>query len=248
MDKLSQNELIGLTTIIRDKKKYQSFIGEHNLFRELHQIIHHEQSKNNRYHGEWSEHIRNYVIHQILWRIIPKEERSQYTKDHPLLKKIKELEEENESGDKLYGQLFHQLFSLHQEIHDLKKRISTYESLEIKDYIQKINELEYTITHHKMNFINPLLQLEWINNQQTIPGGLDPNISEVSRQLMLTQGEILIYDLEYRLPHRLGYTNLCNKCDEIYHLNEKYKEKVKELQKENDNLRKDMIRLIKNLS
>ena len=221
MEELSQTELIGVVAIIRDKEEYQKYIYEKNLIRELHKIIHNERSEDNVYHGEWNKETRNYVIHQILWRIIPKEERVQYTKDHPLLKKIKELEDENESINKVDNSIHFRYTSMVMEICDLKRKISEYETLEIKNYIQQINEHIHTIDHYQTNFVNPLLKLGWINGPLIIPRGFDPNISEESRQRAIN--ECLVYDhgLIYNLPHKKIVMQLSNKYKDEQKMNKK---------------------------
>ena len=239
MEELSQTELIGVVALIRDKEEYQKSIYEKNLFRELHKIIHNERSEDNRYHGEWNEKTRNYVIHQILWRIIPKEERDQYTKDHPLLKKIKELEDENESINKVDNSIHFRYTSMIMEICDLKRKISEYETLEIKDYIQKIDGLIHTLDHYQTNFVNPLLKLGWINGQLIIPRGFDPNIPEESRQRAITQCVVIDHQLDIVFPHKEYIMKLRDSYNDEKKRNKELLEEVKKITKRNEHLEKD---------
>ena len=57
MEGLSQNELIGVVTLIRDKKEYQQTIFDCGLLNELHQIVHHEHM-NEKYKQKISKLIK----------------------------------------------------------------------------------------------------------------------------------------------------------------------------------------------
>ena len=129
MDKLSQNELIGLVTSIRDKKKYQELITLYDLTDELHQIVHHSQSDKNKYHGNWSYETRNRVVHQVLNKIIKKEEREDILNNHPLLVKISEIKKILKESSSLNDKYVIQSTGNNRKIEKLKKRIKTIENV-----------------------------------------------------------------------------------------------------------------------
>lgn len=258
MEQLSQNELIGLVTLIRDKKEYQQTIFDCELLNELHMIVHHEQSSNNKYNGLWTNELKNKVIHQILFRIIPKDERDSFTKDHPLLLKIAELKEDNERGRDFSVQFILQMNGWCSENGRLKEHINMIETTEIKEYIDKIEYLEYIHQHNTINFINPLIKLGWIDKNMNVYDGTikRPDISGTGNR-----SEIYSRDTNFRgfgldviIPHRLYFDHLCDNYRDEYYMNEKYFDKIHKLMKEintlkqeNEKLRKDDVEKIKKL-
>jgi hypothetical protein len=258
MDSLSQNELIGLVALIRDKEEYQQKIYDYNLLNELHMIVHHEQSSKNKYHGIWSDELKNKVIHQILYRIIPKDERENFTKDHPLLSKINELIEDNKRGDKNSFTFFRLLQQRFDEIRSLKKRIKIIETTEINDFIEKIADYENKLNYYEMYLITPLIKLDWIDENMNIYNDLikKPDVSGTGdRKTIYSRNMCSVGGgLDMVLPHRLYFKELCDNYSNEYFMNEKYKEKVCELMKEintlkqdNDKIRKDNYDKIKKL-
>tara|TARA_Y100000590_G_C15732229_1_gene1017418 strand:+ start:1119 stop:1901 length:783 start_codon:yes stop_codon:yes gene_type:complete len=257
MEQLSQNELIGLVTLIRDKKEYQESIIKYKLLNELHMIVHHEQTSKNKYHGTWSDELKNKVIHQILYRIIPKDERENFTKDHPLLSKINELIEDNKRGDEISFRFMSSMNGWCDEIRALKKHIKRIETTEINEYIEKIKNLEYTIRHYEENFIRPLIKLNWIDRNMIIYNGLikKPDITGTGdRKTIHSRYMCNVGSLDMVLPHRLYFEKLCELYSNEYFMNGEYQEKISELKKEiktlkqeNENIRKDNVDKLKGL-
>ena len=255
MDLLSQNELIGVVALIRDKKEYQECIFEYNLLNELHMIVHHEQSSKNKYHGQWSDELKNKVIHQILYRIIPTRERDTFTKDHPLLLKINELTEDNERGSEISGYFIGTMQGWTGEIASLKEHIKKIETTEISDFIETIKEHECIIRHYNECFVKPLLKLGWIDESQIIPKGLirHPDLPE-SYRIYLRDHITTSFNLDMDIPPVVYFRNLCADYRKEFLMNEKYKQKItglmteiSSLKKENDNLRKENVTKLKAL-
>lgn len=255
MEGLSQNELIGVVTLIRDKKEYQQTIFDCGLLNELHQIVHHEQSSKNKYHGIWSEELKNKIIHQIIYRIVPKEERESFTNDHPLLLKINELKEDCERSSKISTSFICNMQGFYKEIDQLKKHIELIETTEIHDFIEKIKNLEYTIRHYEECFIKPLLKLEWIHEHEIVPPALNKNLNFNKDKCDYYRENITItLGLEYDIPHKRGFQEMYDNYQKEFNMNEKYKQKISKLikeieglKKENDNLRKDNLVKLKEL-
>ena len=258
MEQLSQNELIGLVTLIRDKKEYQQTICDCKLLNELHLIVHHEQSSNNKYNGLWNDELKNKVIHQILYRIIPKDERYSFTKDHPLLSKIAELTEDNKRGSDISFQFISQMNGWLGEIGKLEKHIKMIETTEIKEYIEKIEYLECIHQQNTIHILNPLIKLDWIDQNMNVYDGIikRPDISGNGNRSDIYSRDTCFRrcGLDLIIPHRLYYNQLCDSYRNEYHMNEKYKEKIhklmeeiKTLKQENDNMRKDDVEKIKEL-
>lgn len=265
MEQLSQNELIGLVTLIRDKKEYQETIIKYNLLHELHMIVHHEQSSKNKYNGKWSDELKNKVIHQILYGIIPKDERENYTKDHPLLLKINKLIlkinkliEDNKRGDEISFRFMSSVNGWCDEIRALKKRIELIETTEINEYIKKIENYENIIRYYEKNLIEPLFKLNWIDRDMKIYNGLikKPDIfGTVDRKTIHSRNICIVGgSLDMVLPHRLYFEKLCEHYSNEYFMNGEYQEKVSELKKEiktlkqeNENIRKDNVEKLKGL-
>tara|TARA_B110000285_G_C14999999_1_gene550931 strand:+ start:43 stop:828 length:786 start_codon:yes stop_codon:yes gene_type:complete len=254
MEQLSQNELIGLVTLIRDKKEYQQTIFNCKLLNELHQIVHHEQSSNNKYNGIWTDELKNAVIHQILFRIIPKDERDSFTKDHPLLSKIAELSEANERGSDISFQFISQMNEWCSEIRRLKKHIQMIETTEIKEYIELIQHLESIHQHNTLHILNPLIKLGWIDENMNVGGtSKRPDISgNGNRKTIYSRVTHFGGGLDMVLPHRLYFNQLCDNYTDEYYMNDKYVDKIHKLMKEintlkqeNTQIRKDDVEKIK---
>ena len=256
MEQLSQNELIGLVTLIRDKKEYQQAI-DYKLLHELHMIVHHEQSSKNKYHGKWSDELKNKVIHQILYKIIPKDERESFTKDHPLLLKINKLIEDNKRGDEISFRFMSSVNGWCDEIRALKKHIELIETTEINEYIETIANYENTIRYYEENFISPLFKLNWIDGGMNIYNGLikKPDISgNGDRKTIHSRYMCNVGSLDMVLPHRVYFEKLCEHYSNEYFMNGEYQEKVSELKEEiktlkqeNENIRKDNVEKLKGL-
>ena len=261
MDKLSQNELIGLVTSIRDKKKYQELITLYDLTDELHQIVHHSQSDKNKYNGNWSDETRNRVVHQVLNKIIKKEKRKDILNNHPLLVKISEIKKSLKESSSLNDKYVIQSTGNNRKIEKLKKRIKTIENVKKekikteqtkelkkhiekekdyiekeKDYIEKEKDYNCIISHYEQNFVIPLLQCGWIHEDDTVPITFNKSIPENIRKQHRDNGYMEF--IQWSLPHISYFINLEKISIQREEMNIKYINKIKELIKEIEEYKK----------
>jgi hypothetical protein len=257
MENLSQNELIGLVTHIREKKEYQNYIRKNSLLRELHRIVHHGKDEKNRYYGEWSIETRNYVIHQILYRIIPEEERSTFIKDHPLEKqnrflkeRVKDFAKSSDSNNKLYVNERYQNLKLKAKIYSYEEcgKADIKETADLIENLKKeLNIRAGLLRHISLSIIDPLIYKGWIKEKHlSVPtdrSGYEAvwekgspvdsypvdfiYCGSATPFTGVTNGDIL-GDF---LPFRQNFDHLCNEYDDIYYMNEKYIHKIKEQNK-----------------
>jgi hypothetical protein len=261
MEELSQNELIGIVTLIRDKKEYQDIITKYGLINELHQIVHHSQSDKNKYHGKWSDETRSRVIHQVLNKIIEKEDREGLLNEHPLLLKISEMKRSLKETSNLNDKYALQSTGNERKIARLRKHIENIEKIEKietkelqtltkrekdrvknekdyiereKDYIEREKDYQCLITHYEQNFVIPLLQAGWIHQDDAVPITFNKSIPENIRKQHRDNG--LMEIIQWTLPHISYFKNIEQTSIQRGGMNLKYIDKIKELKKEIDRL------------
>ena len=254
-EKLSQQELICLATALRVDYKHKINKG---LYSELNSIVHH-QEKRNPYNGTWTPKKRNYVIYQIFYQIIPKEERISFIKKHPLEKVNESLKENLKERDKLVN--FYSLSDIlnQKENAKLQKELRSYDSLEKKD-TKEIGELLHNsreellmkssyLTHLSITILQPLVARGWVLEEHLkLPnhpsGWRAVDNGPVHMDELLCQERI--YD-----GHGIPFEGIRNedilynhlppyRCvNSLRELNQELLQKVKEIQEKNKNLEKD---------
>ena len=173
-ENLTQKELIWLATDIREDKEYVDIIKHHNLMEKLHSIVHHNNSKHNKHYGQWNNYQKNKVIHQIFHKIIPEKDREKYIDTHPQEEENKRLNKELKKATEEYERhvVCHDVIDKIYNVNHLQSKLDKYESSDIKQCIQELDDLkkQFTIhstfmTHYKLAFIRPLLLKGWIKEK-----------------------------------------------------------------------------------
>lgn len=248
----TKSELVGIVAHIRDNEEYKEKVDKLKNKTILNEIIHHSQSEKNKFYGDWTEETKNYVIHQVINRVLSKDERDKLLKEHPLLKKINEIEDHKKKSEYCNFQFFNKLKSNFYEINKLKTRLEKVETTDVEQFID--NEIKYQILirHYEENFVKPMITYGWVDKKFTLPRAIDPNISENTRNFIIENN--MIDTLQYDFPHKSYYYDIINIANERGEMNIKYQDKIKELIKENKklkeenyNIRKDRDKLIKEI-
>lgn len=249
---LTKEELVGIVAHIRDNEEYKEKVDKLKNKTILNEIIHHSQSGKNKFHGDWSEETKNYVIHQVINRILSKDERDKLLKEHPLLKKINEIENDKKLSEYCHFQFLNIFKQNSEKISKLKSRLEKVETTEVEQFIE--NEFKYIhlIRHYEENFVKPMVIYGWVDKQFTIPRSIDPNLPEKTRKFLI-ENEIMDI-LQFDFPKKNEYYKIINIANERGEMNIKYQNKIKDLICENKKLkeeikgiRKDRDRLIKEL-